>query len=239
MHIKHPQHTLAALLLIGGFTCSSYGYANTLTIDSFTDAQSVTDRGDSPGSTANTLEGLTGTDLTHASRTFTALATAGRSTYKEDIVSGYDKDSDKYLLKVSNGPHSAGTASILWNFDAIDFTQHGNAILLDVLAIDQNVNVEMVVNGTASTGIKNFSGTGNFNMDFGSFTNSNEFKNVHSLSLNFTGPAAWDGQFRILTTSAPAFTTAVPLPPAFALMGSALIGVLGFVRRKTTPISNS
>jgi hypothetical protein len=235
MQIKHPRKTFAALLLVGSLASPSYGYASTLTIDNFTHAQSVTDSGRTNGSTTNTLEGLTGTDLSHASRTFTARATTGSARFIEDIVSGYDKDAQKYVLKVSNGTNSAGSASILWNFDPINFTQHGDAIQLEVLSIGSGVSVEMVANGVASSGVKVFNGTGNFLVNFDDFTNSSAFDNVSSFRLNFAGPAAWDGKFKILTSFAPP----VPVPPAFALMGSALLGIMGFARGKTRLISYS
>ncbi|MDD1622955.1 MAG: hypothetical protein LUQ11_15875 [Methylococcaceae bacterium] len=229
MYLKHPQKTFAALLLVCALAFTRYGYAGTLTIDNFTHTQTAIDFGGDDYATENTVTILTGTDLTDVSRTLLARTSASDSDVKERIVSGNN------LLKISNDADSAGMASVVWNFDAIDFTRHGNAILLDVAFIDLGVNVEMTINGTASSGVKSIGGTGNFLVNFGDFTNSSAFGSAHNFSLNFSGPEAWDGRFRILT----AFATPVPAPPAFALMGSALIGIMGFARGKSALTSNS
>lgn len=164
---------------------------------------------------------LTGTDLANASRTFIAEATVDSFANKEEIVSG-----DK-LLKISNSAGSSGTASILWNFDPINLNNHGNTILLKVLAIDLDVNLEMLANDTSSSGIKTVSGTTDFLVNFNDFTDPVAFANLRSFRLNFNGPEAWDGQFQLLAT-----TTPVPVPAAFTLMGSALIGLLVASRKK-------
>lgn len=228
MRTKHLKNIFAGTLLITGTAFSSYGNASLLIIDDFTQAQTVTDRGDSVAATTSTTNILTGTNLANASRTFTALATAATYANKETIASGGN------LLSISNSAGSSGTATILWNFDSINFTSSSNAILLDVVTINHDFNVEMIANGTSSSGVKNFNATGNYLINFNDFTNSSVFTNMNSLSLIFTGPLTWGGQFKLLTAMQPvaAPVTAVPLPPALALMGSALLGLMGISRSK-------
>ena len=222
MHIKSFRKTLAILTLISGAIFSQPGFTDILTIDNFTDVQTVKDRGNTIGATTNTLSTLTGTSLTNVTRVFEAEATetGDYSTY-------IGIRSKNNLLAIGNSDSSSGKASIKWTFDPIDFTQFGNAILLEVVDIDLNVNAEMIVNGIASSGIKNFSAADNFLVNFNNFSNSDAFSNVNSFRLNFSGPVAWDGQFRLLTT-----TTPVPLPSAYLLLGSALFGLIGVSRRK-------
>ncbi|OAI13236.1 hypothetical protein A1359_12595 [Methylomonas lenta] len=222
MHYKILRKIFAILTFMSGALFSYSGFASELTIDNFTDFQVVRDRGDVIGATESTLLALTGTSLQNTSRTFTAEATVG------DYASKIGIKSDGNLLEIGNSGSSSGSASIEWNFDPIDFTQFGNAILLEVVDIDLNVNAEMVVNGIASSGIKTFSGVDNFLVNFNDFSNSGVFSNVSSFRLNFSGPLAWDGQFRLLTT-----TTPVPLPSTFLLMGSTLFGFIGISRRKS------
>jgi len=223
MQTQYLKKYLSLILLTIALALSSQGQANPLTIDNFTHSQTVFDRGDSTGASTNTMTNLTGTDLANASRTFIAEATVDSFANKEEIVSG------ESLLKISNAAGSAGTASILWSFDPINLNTHGNAILLKVLAIDLNVNVEMVANDTSSSGVKIFGATTDFLVSFNDFTNPAVFANLRSFRLNFTGPEAWDGQFQLLTT-----TTPVPIPAAFSLMGSALLGFIAASRRKMT-----
>jgi len=130
-----------------GTAFSNYGNASALIIDDFTQVQTVFDRGNSVAATTSTANILTGTDLAHASRTFTALATANKIANREDIASGGN------LLSISNSAGSSGTASILWNFDPVNFTSSSNAIQLEVVKINHDVKVEMIANGTSSSGI--------------------------------------------------------------------------------------
>jgi hypothetical protein len=223
MHIKSLKQLFAILILTVGALFSHSGFANILTIDNFTDFQAVKDRGNTVGATIDTLPVLTGTGLTNVSRIFTAEATtAGGSSSHIGIKS------EGNLLKISNSSASSGSASIVWNFDPKDFTPFGNAMLLEVVDTDLNVSAEMVVNGIASSGIKTFVAVDDFLVNFNDFSNSGMFGNVNSFRLNFTGPVAWSGQFRLLIT-----TTPVPLPSAYFLMGSVLIGFMGISRRKS------
>ncbi|OAI20771.1 hypothetical protein A1507_04775 [Methylomonas koyamae] len=218
MFIKTLKSSLPALALLCSLYVSPSAGASVLTIDNFTHVQTAIDRGNTVGS-PTTVNQLTGTDLTNASRTFSAVASGTTYANKEEITSGGN------VLKITNGGTSAGTASIVWNFDPINFTAHGNAILLEILSIDLGVQVEMIANGSSTSGVQSFSGPGSFWLGFDEFSNPAAFSNVNSFRLNFSGPAAWDGQFRVLATSFP-----VPLPPAFWLMGSVLLGGLGLRR---------
>jgi hypothetical protein len=220
MNIKNLQWALAAILL----NIVGDSFANSLIIDEFTHAQTVEDRGNTSGATISSLTGLTGTDLTNVTRVFSATASAGGASSKESITSG------NHLLKISNSANSSGIATVTWNFDPIDFTAFGSAILLEVAAIDLNVGVEMIANGISSSGIKIFTNTDDFLVSFNDFSNSSVFSNISSFSLNFTGPQAWDGQFKLLTTGQPVAT--VPLPPSLFLMGAGLLGMIGITRKK-------
>jgi hypothetical protein len=222
MNAEHLQKNLAPLLLTLGLALSGQSQAGVLTIDNFSHSQTVFDDGGSVGSTSDTVLALTGTDLSNASRTFIAEASGTRLANTTEIVSGGNQ------LIISNDGRSAGGASILWNFDPLDLTAHGNAILLEVLAIDLGVNLEMVANGSSSSGTQTFTSNSNYLISFSNFTDPAGFANLHSFRLNFTGPEKWDGQFRLLTT-----TTPVPVPAAFGLMGSALLGFIAVSRRKS------
>jgi hypothetical protein len=227
MRTKPLKNIFAGTLVIIGAAFSNYGYASALIIDDFTEFQEVLDTKDSVATTS-TENIHTGTDLVNASRTFTAMATPTISGSFEDIASGNN------LLEISNSAGSSGTASILWNFDTINFTSSSNAILLEVVKINHDFNVEMIANGTSRFGVKNFNATGNYLINFSDFSNSSVFTSISSLNLNFTGPLAWAGQFKLSTAMQPvaAPITAVPLPPALALMGSALLGLMGISRSK-------
>ncbi len=228
MRTKHLKNIFAGTLLITGTAFSSYGNASALIIDDFTQVQKALDFGNPAEATTSTTNSLSGTSLINASRTFTALATPPKFSSIETIASGGN------LLSISNSAGSSGTATILWNFDTVNFTSSSNAIQLDVVTINHDFNVEMIANGTSSSGVKNFNATGNYLINFSDFSNSSVFTNMNSLSLIFTGPLTWGGQFKLLTATQPALAsvTAVPLPPALALMGSALLGLMGISRSK-------
>ncbi|WGS87865.1 hypothetical protein [Methylomonas sp. UP202] len=242
MRNHFPLKLLSSLLFSGLLSIAGHADASNLTIDNFNQLQNVTDRGNGrpgevyvPGATSNSIAEISGSDLAHVSRTFSATATEGRYANKEEIQSGAG------ALKISNSAGSAGAASILWTFDPTNFTLYGSAILLEVLTIDLDVNIEMVVNDIAVAGSKTVSQTEDFWFDFNQFSNPSVFSNVSSLRLNFTGPQAWDGQFRLLTAGTPTqpdIIGSVPLPPSFVMMGTVLFGFLGAGRlRKATASS--
>ncbi len=218
------------VFLVGNAFCGS-GYASSLTIDDFSHSQYLADQGDSAGAASNSESGLTGTQLQNVTRTFNAEATVGGASSEIEIASGvYSPEAGGYLLNISNSPHSSGTASIVWSFKPINFMAYGSSILLDVFHIDLDVSVEMIANEIASSGIKTFSNSDDFLVAFNDFSNSEVFSNVSSFRLNFTGPQAWDGQFKLLTTGAPVAT--VPVPPSLFLMGAGLLGLVGITRKK-------
>ncbi|MDD2738743.1 MAG: hypothetical protein PHR94_07390 [Methylomonas lenta] len=233
MQIKSLQKIFVILVFTSGILMSNSVIASVLTIDNFTHAQSVIDRGNTAGSASAAISELAGTDLSHASRTFVAEATAnGRYSSSTEISTSSKSNS----FAVDNSIFSSGIASITWNFDPIDFTKYGTGMLLEVISVNQSVNAEIVVNGIASSGIKAFSSVDNFLVSFNDFSNSSVFASVNSLSLNFSGPVGWDAEFRLLMDNTPASsfstTTAVPLPSAYFLMSSALLGLIGISRRK-------
>ena len=200
-----------------GLAFSSFSHANALVIDNFSDYQYVFDLG---GDNIATTEGplaIAGTDLTGATRTLIAQATG--SDFHETAI-----ESDN-TLSISNTSQSAGNASVIWDFNLTDFTQHGNAIMLQVLAIDiqSGVFVEMIANGSSSSNQIAINGTGDLYVNFSDFDDASVFQGLRQFQLNFKGPVSWDAEFNVLTA-----TTPVPLPPAFALMGLALFGISSF-----------
>lgn len=231
MNIKTTKLELTLIALILSFGISNSGNASGFLLDDFSHAQSVLDKGNTVGATSNSVVGLSGTALQNASRTFTAEATTGGTSFRTAVTSGiYSNDAGSYLLDISNTAFSAGNVSIDWSFNPINLTAYGNAILLKIYDIDLNVSVEMIANGIASSGVKTFSNADDFLVTFNEFSNNEVFTNLSSFRLNFTGPQAWDGQFKLLATGAP---VTVPVPPSMLLMGAGLMGLVGITRKKS------
>jgi hypothetical protein len=226
MHSLILQKLVIFLVLIVGVTGQAV-FASVLTLDDFSQYQRISDEGDRPGSTSDTINGLAGSDLLNLSRTFIGEATTSNSGSKITIKS------QNGLLKIANGPASAGHASIQWDFDPVDFTKFGTGMLLEVVRIDLNVSAEIIVNGVAGSGTKTFTGADDFLVHFNDFSNNGVFSNVSSIRLNFSGPLAWDGQFKLLMDGTPLATvTSVPVPTAYLMMASGLLGLLGISRNK-------
>jgi hypothetical protein len=207
----------ASLSLACGLAFSSFSQANTLVIDNFADYQYVSDVGGDNSATTDGPLAIVGTDLTGATRTLIAQATG--SDFHETAI---ETDNG---LSISNTSQSAGNASVIWNFNLTDFTLHGNAIMLQVLAIDiqSGVFVEMIANGSSSSNQIAINGVGDLYVNFSDFDDASVFQGLHQFQLNFKGPVSWDAEFNVV-----AATTPVPLPPAFALMGLALVGISSF-----------
>jgi len=221
-----------AALIVGSLMFNT-AQASTLTIDNFSKSQTVTDRGNTAGPTSNLLNSISGTDLLNASRTLIAESAFGKTAYKTTVDI---KDGD---LKISNNVGSAVLASVLWRFAATDFTAFGDALTLEVKEHDlkptEHLGIEMIANGTSSTGIKSFSGIGEFMVNFTDFLQPITLSSVNSLRINFTGPAAWDGEFGTLSITrriAPEISS-IPLPPSVLLMATSLVGLLTVSRSKS------
>ena len=225
-----PQ--FASALILGSLMFNA-AHASTFTIDNFSMSQTVTDRGDTPGSTSNFLNPISGTDLVDASRTLIAESAFGTEANKTKIkITAGD-------LKISNNDDSAVLASVLWRFAATDFTVFGDALTLQVKDHDlkptEHLGIELIANGTSSTGIKSFTGVGEFMVNFADFLQPITLASVNSLRINFTGPAAWDGKFGALSIThhmAPQISS-IPLPPSLWLMATSLVGLLTFSRSKS------
>ncbi|MGR9051022.1 MAG: PEP-CTERM sorting domain-containing protein [Gammaproteobacteria bacterium] len=208
--------------------------ASVLVIDNFTDGQSITDTGSSAGASFSGPMVLTGagSEIAGIQRTLIAEA-AGPSAAQTDILLGNDLlgPGTGGLLSISNNTFSTGTATLIWDgFAATDFTAFASSILMDVVAIDLDVNVELIVNGISSSGTKFFTGTGNFFVDFSDFSDPGVFTSVTSFQMNLTGPQAWDGQFRLLAVDNNTTPTVVPEPSTWALLGVALVAI-GLTRK--------
>ncbi|PPD32658.1 MAG: hypothetical protein CTY19_11050 [Methylomonas sp.] len=205
-------------------------HAGILMLDNFNHQQVIVDYGNTFGATSNTLDNITGTDLHDVTRQFIAEASFGKISYQTKI----DVKQDSGELAISNDPRSAVLASVLWNFQPIDLTSHGDTLLFDIKKLNLNVNIEFIVNGVSSSGIKNFTEVGDVEFSFSDFSQPEQFGNVSSLRLNFSGPGSWDGQFGALSilNRSPELVGSVPLPPSFILMASSLIGLVTITRSK-------
>lgn len=219
----------SSVLLFSVLVISPHAHA-ILLIDNFTDFQSVTDLG-TPGSTSDGPLALTvpaASALSGIQRTLTSDATGGPFGDQTILVGEPGGPGTGGMLAISNNAFSTGTATITWDgFGPTDFTASANAMLLEVIAIDLNVNVEMIVNGGSTSGQQAFAGPGNFFVNFASFTDPTAFNAVNQLELRFTGPTAWDGQFRLLAAQTP---TKIPEPATLFLIGLGFLG-LGFARK--------
>lgn len=197
------------------------------TIDNFTQNQSII----SEGGVAETSAALAltsglpagSTELNNAQRTLFSQSTGDLSQDQRVRVIA-----DK--LQISNSPLSAGTAWVLWdNFDTVDFLSLGiNAFLLDVLAIDLDVNLSLTVNGVSTSPLQNFAGAGQFFVDFNDFSNPGVFTAVESIRLDLNGPNGWDAEFKLFGAINP---STVPEPSLFILLSFALIA-FGFVKNR-------
>lgn len=206
-------------------------HAGILTLDNFSHAQQIVDNGKTPGASSNSLNNLTGTDLHTVTRQFIAEASNGKQAYQTKI----DIKPDSGIMAISNDPKSAVLASVFWSFQPIDFTEHGDTLSFDIKQLNLGVNIEFIVNGISSSGIKSFTDAGNVEVSFNDFSQPSQFGNISSLRLNFTGPGSWDGQFgplSIVNRSTPETIGSVPLPPSFLLMASSLIGLVTIPRSK-------
>lgn len=225
------QPILVFLILIIGGTLNS-ALAHTLTLDDFSNYQYVIDKGGNGEETTDSINLIGGTILTNASRTFIGLANENTRRATIEIAT----NSDKQLVQIANGPASEGEAAIVWHFDPVDLTLVGTGFLLEVFDIDLSVNAEIIVNDVASSGMQTFSEAGNFLLKFSDFSNNAVFSSVSSLSLNLTGPRGWDGSFRLSMDAIPVTTlpnlASVPVPSAYFLMGSVLLGFIGITRKK-------
>ena len=203
--------------------------ANILTIDSFTQSQKVTDRGDTVSASQNSQTAISGSDIENISRLLIAEARFGNIAHKTTV------ETKAGALTISNSSDSAVLAGVKWSFQPINFKNYGDTLALEVKDTDLNlVGIEVIINDLYSSGIKNFIGSGSFEVGFSEFLQPNLFNSVSSLRLNFTGPASWDGQFGPLTVinrSTPEIGS-VPLPPAYLLMASSLFGLVSISRSK-------
>lgn len=197
-------------------------------IDDFTDYQIVSDSGTAPGTGSAPLAlSSTASSLVGIQRTLFSDATGGGFGDQTILIGEPGGPGTGGMLAVSNNTFSAGTATITWvGFTTSDFTAFSNAILLEVIAIDLNVNVEMIVNGNTLTpstsGLHKFSGPGDFFVNFATFSDPLAFQAVSQFQLKFTGPTAWDGQFRLLAANT---RHEIPEPAMLFLIGLGLLGL--------------
>lgn len=225
MKRKYLKYTKLTLFLV---TLSVFSVTTqaALVIDDFTDQQSITDNANS-GATTSSPFVISGTELGAGTRRTLSAEVAGSGFAKTEIDIGFG------MMGISNNASSTGgTASLLWDgFTPNNFTAEGNAILLKVITIDLGVNVEMIINGIASSGIQSFTGPGDFFVLFSNFTNPSAFNAATSVELKFSGARPWDGQFSLLVVDNPA---TVPEPSVLVLMLSAFsaAGFMATYRKK-------
>ncbi len=176
-----------------------------LLIDDFNDFQYATNGVDGPMS-------ITGTQLTHLTRTLTASASANQGAETEVVAEGGG-------LSISNNTDSSGVASIYYSFDLIDLTVVADALLFNIGFNDIGHEIQVLANNSAVYGFTSVSGVGSYLIEFSQFTNPWVFKQLTSLELRFQGEQAWD----VLYGSFSASTTSVPEPSVLALLSMGLM----------------
>lgn len=221
--LQNVKKLLGGILSAGILVVSSSAHALFL-IDDFTDYQVLSDNGNAPGASSIPLAlSPTASSLAGVQRTLFSDATGGGFGDQTILIGEPGGPGTGGMLAVSNNTFSAGTAIITWDgFVTTDFTAFSNAILLQVIAIDLNVNVEMIVNGSSTSGPQAFSGPGNFFVSFATFSDPSAFQAVSQFQLKFTGPQAWDGQFRLLAADTP---NEIPEPAMLFLIGLGFLGL--------------
>lgn len=227
-------------MLAGAFGVSSQAQAFVL-IDGFGDAPGTgtfltdtTNTGSPSSSTADDL--IADTDFMNAERHFTATAvsSSGNLFGSTDIIAnanGLTGDPSS-ILEISNSANSTGLASIFYTLNGGDFYDYGNAIVLDVKTIDLSTQVEIVINGLASSGFQSFTGTGQFYALLSSFSNNSELNSVSTVQLNFKGAQSYDGTFDNFGIDTPPPPQSAPEPATMALMGLGLAGFAAARKRK-------
>jgi hypothetical protein len=227
------KSTAAALLLVGAFGATGQAQAGSILIDGFGDDATtgtvVTDAsgaGPSNGSTSNSAEALSDTNLTDAERTITAESIGSFTSM--NVASNPGPGAE--VLRISNDSGSNGLASLYYTFQNEDFTaQGGSAIIFDVLNIDTILSVNMTINGTSTSGFTAFSNPGQFFRLFSAFSNPGVFSAVTDIRLDFKGNQEWDAQFDNLRVDVP---TNAPEPATLALMGLGLAGFAASRKKK-------
>lgn len=220
MNVMHAGDTQAALI-----------------IDNFTDNQQIKDDLISGGASNGSMTlSASATSLTNARRTLTALAngipnnsTDGAKRAINTLISAEDG-----ILSFSNSEKSTGNASIVYdNFGIINFTNHADTFLIEILGIDLNAELELVINGTSSSGFRSFNSTGNFYIDFSDFGTPSELTSVQNLAMNIKGDKALDFDFNFSATNkiTTADASTVPEPSIFGLFAIGLWG-FGIVKRR-------
>jgi len=224
---KSRKTTLAAWAF--AIFMSNCANAGDFSLDGFTDWQSVSDKGNSLGATVATSPVLAGSDLSNATRTFTVYATDGSVLSRQTVLA------DNGVLLIANSIKSAGSGSVQWTFDLTDLTAFGNAISFAIDNIDLSLDLELVANGSSSSGVRSVNGSGQQLFKFDEFSDDSVFLNLTSLSLNFIGPYGFDANISPITLVniiENSGGSPVPLPSAFSLMGVMLIVAAGASRKK-------
>lgn len=212
MNAVMPKMPLSGLILILAFFTQAAESATV--IDNFATRQSTTN-------TVNGPVNVSGSDLSNLQRTLNSSPTPSGTTriFVEDG-----------LLTVGNSSNSTGTASIFYNFAAVDFTTFANAILLTTESSDASYQIQMIANGTSLLSFQNLTSVAigspsTIRFDFSQFSNPAAFKNLNSLELKLRGThAAWDADFSQLST--------VPEPSVTALLIIGALGIVGGKRQK-------
>ncbi len=149
-------------------------------------------------------------------------------------------------LVINNDTGVAGTAILVWDgshkvtadpsnnaniatngLGGVDFvpTPGSFGILLDVFSIDLSTTAILDLwdmDGDKASAMHTFSAVGSHVFLFSDFLTNNPLLDLDSIGavrLTVTGPAAWDGEFKLIGV------TSIPEPNALALLGLGLLGV--------------
>ena len=216
MNSVMPKMRLSGLIVI--LALFTQAAESATLIDNFANLQSTTN-------TVNGPVNVSGSGLSNLQRTLNSSPTPGGTT-RVFVEDG--------LLTVGNSSNSTGTASVFYNFDAIDLTAFANALVLTTESSDATYQIQMIANGTSMLSFQNLASVAigspsTIRFDFSQFSNPTAFKNLNSLELKLRGTnAAWDADFSNLST--------VPEPSITALFIIGALGIAGGRRQKVVAV---
>lgn len=214
------KRSALALAIVGAF---AVGTANALTIDDFSTDQSVAVTSAAPAADNNNVVAGIGNPR-NLMVDKTVGPAGGANGAFADVIGG--------ALSMANGPTTESTITVTWSAIAAanaDFTDAGQSTGIFFSLpdpIDNDLTVTFTANGTSTYSVTfpNGSAGNDFFAPFSEFDDPSVFTSMSTLSIAFTGPAAWDANIDLVETR----PTPVPVPGTLALFG---LGLAGLARR--------